>query len=289
MSLHPYEARQLAASINPTQQSNYFQTAALSPYEARREDDARQGKLIESLSAALLFTEEKASRPVPHPVSEHALIEFPAIDYCETRGGLLHEIQLRPARELIGVIGPVGGEMGPWLSGGFCTRLLDGRPTSDGDLDLFFNSVAQYSTVCDQLKQAGFVFTKDQLNSSVACRGSLEVNLVHMKYFQSQCDVFNFFDLTISQAGIKSHGDVIKLVTTTMVVIDIATKIVRINNVHHPITTLYRIMRYHKQSGGGYQIAPQEIAEFLNSVVADPASINAEFGYGVKPTDISKL
>jgi hypothetical protein len=166
---------------------------------------------------------------------------------------------------------------GPWLAGGFCTRLLDGRDTSNSDFDIFFKSEQQFTTVLGLLITNGFAVTKTQPNSLMLTKGGVEVNLVTLEYFADIASVFNFFDLTISQVVItKIDGTKVTLVTTPLALHDISSKKLVINNVHHPVATLKRIVKYSKQD---YNLCTGGAIQFLLCVAANPGMITESAGY----------
>jgi len=168
--------------------------------------------------------------------------------------------------------------MGPWVAGGFCTRLLDGRETAGSDFDMFFKTENQFIRIRDELISIHkFAVTKTQQNSIMLERDGIEINLVTLEYFEYIEDVFNFFDLTISQCAlVTTKPGEYRMVTTPLALRDIVAKKLVINSIHHPVATMKRILKYSKQ---GYELCTGGVIHFLTAVALNPELIGVMPGY----------
>jgi hypothetical protein len=168
--------------------------------------------------------------------------------------------------------------MGPWVAGGFCTRLLDGRETTGSDFDMFFKTENQFIRIRDELIGVyNFTITKTQQNSIMMEKDGIEINLVTLEYFDTLADVFNFFDLTISQCALVTEGlGNYRMVTTPLTLRDIVSKKLVINNIHHPVATMKRILKYSNQR---YELCTGGVIHFLTAVALNPELIGVMPGY----------
>jgi hypothetical protein len=190
-----------------------------------------------------------------------------------------------PARfmEVVNGIQPLNFVVGPWLAGGSIRRLFDGN-NDESDFDLFFASEAQLQSFKDTLNtpwRTTKVISENELNVTLEVTLTPTVDAPQSKpfklqlikfYFGSPEEVLEWFDYTNCQ--FLTDGNTLMVGQYTLY--DIGRKQLRVNNVHHALSTVRRMLKYAKQ---GYSICDGTINDVLVAVANNPSILQEKVKY----------
>lgn len=164
---------------------------------------------------------------------------------------------------------------GPWLAGGSIRRLFDGTE-SESDFDLFFANEQQlqdhWCTLLD--KGAKILYQNDHnITAKLPIEGSEPVKIQLIKFFFDGPEaVVDWFDYTNCQ--FITDGNTLLMGQYTL--FDIGGKKLRVNNIHHAVSSVRRLLKYSRQ---GYTICDGTINEILQTVASNPTTIQEKVRY----------
>jgi hypothetical protein len=173
---------------------------------------------------------------------------------------------------------------GPWLAGGAVRRLLDGS-RKHSDLDFFFRNEEELEVWRNLMRissQNGkFKLIKDEDRAHnvtmtlVIDDTEVDVQLIKF-YFPNARSIIQWFDYTICQCVAALDVDVndsFELVLGDYAAYDIARRRLVVNNMHHAVSSVRRLIKYANQ---GYTACGGTIAEILRRVAEDSSIINQD-------------
>ena len=180
-----------------------------------------------------------------------------------------------PARftEVLNKIKPLDFVKGPWLAGGSIRRLFDGTE-GESDFDIFFANVDQLNAFRACLGTSKVLY-ENELNVTleIDVDGSKPFKLQLIKfYFSTPEAVLEWFDYTNCQ--FITDGNTLMVGQYTLY--DIGRKHLRLNNIHHAMSTVRRMLKYARQ---GYTVCDGTINDILRAVADKPAIINEQIRY----------
>jgi len=176
---------------------------------------------------------------------------------------------------IVNVLPKLNMDKGPWLAGGSLRRLFDGS-NKESDFDLFFSSELQLQDYkCSLLDNGGTVQYENDLNvtmmvAPMECK-PFKVQLIKF-YFESPEKVLEWFDFTICQY--LTDKETLMLGDYTLY--DTGRKHLRLNTLHHAVSSVRRMLKYGRQ---GYTVCDGTIQELLEKVSVSPELIQAPIRY----------
>ena len=172
---------------------------------------------------------------------------------------------------------------GPWLAGGSLRRLFDGSD-KESDFDLFFSSELQLQDYkAELLNRGGTIQYENDLNVTMNIAPPIVGDLFQMPikpfklqlikiYFSSAEEVLEWFDFTLCQFLTDKET----LMVGDYTLYDTASKRVRLNTLHHAVSSVRRMLKYGRQ---GYTVCDGTIQELLERVSKNPELIQAPVKY----------
>jgi len=150
---------------------------------------------------------------------------------------------------------------GPWIMGGAVRRFLQGQP-QDADIDLFFDSSAQYDLYHRLMVHMGhglLAHTEHHTMFEVRSAQSIKkVQLVTTRYRESLIDHMNAFDYTLCQTGWDGE----RVIASYHALIDIVDQKLNLasTTLHDLPSSWFRILKYAQQ---GYHPSQKTINYFM--------------------------
>lgn len=176
---------------------------------------------------------------------------------------------------VVNVLPKLDMKKGPWLAGGSLRRLFDGSD-KESDFDLFFSSELQLQDYkAELLNRGGLVQYENDLNvtmmvAPMECK-PFKVQLIKI-YFESPEKVLEWFDFTLCQFLTDRET----LMVGDYTLYDTGSKRVRLNTLHHAVSSVRRMLKYGRQ---GYTVCDGTIQELLERVSKNPELIQAPVRY----------
>ena len=132
------------------------------------------------------------------------------------------------------------GNLNCWIAGGSIASFLQGN-ILDGDIDIWFHNQEDYDCAYILLRhnvQLDFSYNSDF--SHTFQFGSITIQLIHRRFFETPQDCVDSFDYTVSGAGVTRT----KFVSCPMFWEDFTNHILRLQNKTAPVSTLQRLVKY---------------------------------------------
>lgn len=177
--------------------------------------------------------------------------------------------------EVINVLPKLNLEKGPWLAGGSLRRLFDSSD-KESDFDLFFKDELQlHNYKVELLNIGGVIQYENDLNvtmmvAPINCK-PFKVQLIKI-YFGTAEGVLEWFDFTICQFLTDKES----LMLGDYTLYDTGRKQLRLNTLHHAVSSVRRMLKYGRQ---GYTVCDGTIQELLETVGKNPELIQAPVRY----------
>ena len=165
---------------------------------------------------------------------------------------------------------------GPWIAGGSIRRLFDGTE-KESDFDIFFKSELSLNDYkAELLNKQGHIDYENEFNTTFKMFEPtrippFKVQLIKF-YFDTPEAVLDWFDYTNCQ--FITDGNT--LLTGRYTLYDVGRKQLRVNNIHHAVSSVRRLLKYARQ---GYTVCDGTIGEILQTVATNPATIQEKVRY----------
>lgn len=134
---------------------------------------------------------------------------------------------------------------GPWIGGGIITKLFDGSPIGDSDIDIFLGDINhiryQEKTLHNELLKANFVQTESSKHALTWQGHDLKIQTIRRNKYPSPYSVLGSFDFTV----VKAVSDGENIIMHSDMINDIKNKSLKIDHISPPSKNIsFRSMKY---------------------------------------------
>lgn len=169
-----------------------------------------------------------------------------------------------------------------WVAGGAITSVFTDKTIND--LDIYFKSKSQFQETVEQAFKHSMWCSSVTHNAVNMNYGSRFIQLMHLKWFDCEEEIFNTFDFTVCMGSLNLETS--KFILHKSFLLDnIARRLMFNHNTKYPASSGVRVVKYIQR---GYTISPAEMLKLMVACSSKPINSwkqlqeNAGGAYGTK-------
>jgi hypothetical protein len=167
-------------------------------------------------------------------------------------------------------------EKGPWVAGGALRRLVQGQGLGDSDVDIFFHDQEQFKLAQSEMEREKVKISRTSETATeyrfTIDEDTYRIQFIHVSYYETATALLDSFDFTLCQLATDGED----LLVGEHTLWDISRKKIAVHKLTYSVASFRRLMKYCSQ---GYTACTGTFGDFLNKVVANPGSIQADIKY----------